>query len=296
MNSEWLADFIALAQSGSLSRAAQKRALTHSAFGRRIKQLEDWAGTALIERSQPVRLTPAGELLLKSAEDITAALAHLRRQLQQPAAMPTPLRLSTGHILGSHFFPAWYRRLPDTHPPMSVRTAGAAHAIRHFLDGEAELLLAYKTPMTDTLLPEKTYPVCIVGEDTIIPVSGDARHIRLDALLRRHARLPWLGYDASLSLKGLITQVLHEKGILGHLHSVFTADNYETLKAMAIAKLGIAWLPAGIVQADVAARKLFVLTGDKLHIPVAIALYRQRDSDHPALSSFWQSITKNTKI
>ena len=53
MQLEWLEDFIELAQVRSLSRAAENRCVTHPAFGRRIRALEDWAGVALIERKQP---------------------------------------------------------------------------------------------------------------------------------------------------------------------------------------------------------------------------------------------------
>lgn len=50
MQIKWLEDFAALAQARSFSRAAELRHVTHPAFGRRIKALEAWAGTPLIER------------------------------------------------------------------------------------------------------------------------------------------------------------------------------------------------------------------------------------------------------
>ena len=47
MQLKWLEDLVALAQTRSFSRAAELRHVTHPAFGRRIKALEDWAGAAL---------------------------------------------------------------------------------------------------------------------------------------------------------------------------------------------------------------------------------------------------------
>jgi DNA-binding transcriptional LysR family regulator len=62
MQSKWLEDFLLLAQERSFTRAAELRHVTHPAFGRRIRALEAWAGTPLIEAGGgPVRLTPAGE-------------------------------------------------------------------------------------------------------------------------------------------------------------------------------------------------------------------------------------------
>ena len=63
MQLKWLEDFAVLAQERSFTRAAEIRHVTHPAFGRRIRALEAWAGTPLIERGGgPVRLTAAGVL------------------------------------------------------------------------------------------------------------------------------------------------------------------------------------------------------------------------------------------
>ncbi|MEL0519326.1 LysR family transcriptional regulator, partial [Neisseria gonorrhoeae] len=69
MQLKWLEDFVALEQTRNFSRAAELRNVTHPAFGRRIKALEAWAGTPLIERgSSPVTLTAAGASLLDNAQ------------------------------------------------------------------------------------------------------------------------------------------------------------------------------------------------------------------------------------
>jgi DNA-binding transcriptional LysR family regulator len=79
-----LEDFIALARSGSFVRAAEMRHVTHPAFGRRIRALEAWAGTPLVDRTHiPVTLTPQGETLFKTACQVVEQLAHVRNQLAQ---------------------------------------------------------------------------------------------------------------------------------------------------------------------------------------------------------------------
>ena len=58
---DWLEDFIALAESGNFSRAAQARNIAQPAFSRHIKSLEEWVGVDLFDRtSHPVSLTAAG--------------------------------------------------------------------------------------------------------------------------------------------------------------------------------------------------------------------------------------------
>jgi DNA-binding transcriptional LysR family regulator len=48
MNLSWLHDFLALAETGNFSRAADARHMTQPAFSRRIRALEDWLGVACL--------------------------------------------------------------------------------------------------------------------------------------------------------------------------------------------------------------------------------------------------------
>ncbi len=73
MDTKLLEDFLSLASSKNFSRSAEERFITQPAFSRRIKALEAWAGTSLIDRdSYPIELTPAGIAFRAIAEsDIT---------------------------------------------------------------------------------------------------------------------------------------------------------------------------------------------------------------------------------
>ena len=63
--------FVAVAEAGNISRAAQKMFLTQSALSRQIKALEDEIGQCLLERqAHSIRLTPAGETLLREAREL----------------------------------------------------------------------------------------------------------------------------------------------------------------------------------------------------------------------------------
>jgi len=86
MQFKWMEDFIALAQKRSFTRAAELRHVTHPAFGRRIRALESWAGTTLIERgSSPVVLTAAGESFLDNASQMVRSLEGSREEVHNVA-------------------------------------------------------------------------------------------------------------------------------------------------------------------------------------------------------------------
>jgi DNA-binding transcriptional LysR family regulator len=60
--------FVAVAETGNISRAARKIFLTQPALSRQIKALEDEIGQCLLERkAHSIHLTPAGEAMLREA-------------------------------------------------------------------------------------------------------------------------------------------------------------------------------------------------------------------------------------
>lgn len=87
--------FIAVAECGNISKAAQKIFLTQPALSRQIKTLEDEIGQPLIERlANSIRLTPTGEALLKEARDL---LRHADEALTRVRACGQSVRLRIGY-------------------------------------------------------------------------------------------------------------------------------------------------------------------------------------------------------
>jgi len=109
MQLRWLEDFVELARTRSFTRAAENRFVTHPAFGRRIRALEEWVGTQLVERSKPLELTAAGTVFLDAATNALDILHGARTQLQDAApTLENNLKIATGRTLAATFFPDWY--------------------------------------------------------------------------------------------------------------------------------------------------------------------------------------------
>ena len=71
MNSTYLQTFITLAKTGSYTKTAQMMVVVPSTISKQIKLLEEELGcTLLIRDKKTVRLTSAGETLLKHARQI----------------------------------------------------------------------------------------------------------------------------------------------------------------------------------------------------------------------------------
>ena len=71
---------LALAECGSLSKAADRLCLTQSALSHQLKALESHYGAALVEKNiRPLRFTAIGQRLLSLAREVlprVGALAH----------------------------------------------------------------------------------------------------------------------------------------------------------------------------------------------------------------------------
>jgi DNA-binding transcriptional LysR family regulator len=87
--------FVAVAEQGNISRAAKSISLTQPALSRQIKALEDEVGQCLLERqAHSIRLTPAGETLLREARDL---LQHAEQVLERVRSAGCGLRLRVGY-------------------------------------------------------------------------------------------------------------------------------------------------------------------------------------------------------
>ena len=95
MNLQHLKHWLALAETGSFSRAAEKLFITQSALSRSIQALEDELGGALVDRmGKRNELTPLGQSVLARARRIV----HEAAELKQGAALLQQGGLGTLHL------------------------------------------------------------------------------------------------------------------------------------------------------------------------------------------------------
>ncbi|MGY2284369.1 LysR family transcriptional regulator [Pseudomonas gingeri] len=296
MQLEWLEDFIELARTRSLSRAAQNRCVTHPAFGRRIRALEDWVGVPLIERKQPLSLTPAGVLFLDAATQSMALLLAARAQFQNIGMnRDEPLRIATGRTLASMFFPDWYQSLHERFGafPISLVTGGAQEAIMKLSAGEVDLQLIFSSPLTRILIDNERFDSLVLAQEVLLPVSApDAQgqplfSIGVDS---DASSIAWLGFSPTLSLRGVLAQHLARLPHRLALRMIYQADSYEAILEMAKRGSGLAWLPKMVVRDALAAGQLVIAGGPELHIGFDISLHRLRSNRSEQVMRIWQGL------
>lgn len=251
MQTDWLIDFMTLAETRSFSRAAQLRQVTQPAFSRRIRSLEAWAMTTLVDRSRhPPVLTPAGQLLQARAPELVAAMQHTHALLQGHTSIhPTELRFAAPHALALHFFPDWILGLEATLDGLDPQLTmlGSAEAMKQLSHGGCDLLLAYRETGSTKAFDPKRFQVLRLGSERLLPCTHP------DARRAAPRRLP----------------------VTSDAQGVFDPDICESLMAMTLAGQGMAFLPERSVQPELA-RKRLVVAGPPLSNVLDICLVRLR--------------------
>lgn len=122
MNLKHLAHWLALAETGSFSRAAEKLHITQSALSRSIQVLEDDLGGPLVDRvGKKNELTPLGRSVLERARRIV----HEAQELKQGAALLQQggmgsLRVGLGSGPGAMLMTPWLKYMAEHHPSVQV--------------------------------------------------------------------------------------------------------------------------------------------------------------------------------
>ncbi|MEU9358986.1 LysR family transcriptional regulator [Streptomyces sp. NPDC048301] len=173
-----LAALVAVAEAGSITRAAARLGYTAPALSQQLAKLEREAGAELLVRHhRGARLTPAGELLAGRARRVLDEMDQARHELARLAGLSGGrLRVGTFVTAGIHLLPpvlsAFRRAHPDVEltvtdyePPAGVAAVAA---------GDADLALthAYEPAAAEPLPAGVTAEPLLVEELVLVTAPG----------------------------------------------------------------------------------------------------------------------------
>src|SRR4051794_17702770 len=116
-----------VARCGSFSAAAESLAYTQSAVSQQIAALEREAGMVLVDRGpRGIRLTEAGEALVRHADEILNRLAVAEAELEAIAGLRGGrLRIASFQSAGSTLMPRAIAEFRRRHPAIDLTLAEA---------------------------------------------------------------------------------------------------------------------------------------------------------------------------
>ncbi len=229
--------FIAIAEAGSFSEAAERLHLTQPAVSKRIAGLEQQLDTRLFDRlGREVSLTEAGRALLPRAYQILNVLDDTRRALTNlNGEVSGRLTLATSHHIGLHRLPPLLRAFTRAHPQVAldIQFLDSEVAYEEILHGRAELAVI-------TLAPETRSPVRAVPvwDDPLDFVAAPEHPLVRSAIsLADVARHPAVFPGDNTFTHHIVRRLFEAEGLTPNIGM---STNYlETIKMMV--SIGLAW-------------------------------------------------------
>lgn len=247
--------FIAVAEQGSFSLAAESLYLTQPAVSKRVTGLETDLNSRLFDRiGRRVQLTEAGRVLLPRARRVVQELEDGRRAVTDLAgAVSGVLSVGTSHHIGLHHLPPVLRAFTQAHPEvqLDLRFMDSEAACSAVERGELELGVVTLPPV-----PSKRLNAIPLWPDPLqVAAAVDhplAKHksVSLAQLADHPAVLP----AANTYTRQIAEQALAPFGL--HLRAGLSTNYLETIKMLVSVGLGWSILPATLLDKQVKALKL----------------------------------------
>jgi len=243
--------FIAIAELGSFSEAAERLHLTQPAVSKRIASLEQQLSVRLFDRlGREVSLTEAGRALLPRAYQILNVLDDTRRALTNlNGEISGRLTLATSHHIGLHRLPPLLRAFTRAHPQVAldIQFLDSEVAYEEVLHGRAELAVI-------TLAPETREPVHAVAvwDDPLDFVAAPEHPLaRSKAIcLADVAHHPAVFPGGNTFTHHIVRRLFEAQGLTPNI--AMSTNYLETIKMMV--SIGLAWsvLPRTMLDEQVA--------------------------------------------
>lgn len=281
---EQLRTFAAVVDEGTLEAAARSLYVTPSAISQRLKAMEDAAGQILLQRTNPVRPTTAGEAILRFARQVRQLEWDAQQELggsrDRPTA-PIPLVVNADS-LSTWFMPALASLPPDLGACFELRREDEQHSTQLLRTGSV------MAAVSATPEPVQGCSVEPLGSLRYRAVASPGYLLRWwpdGPELAAGSQAPVVDFDRKDDLQDGFFRTLTGAELTAPRHYVPASAEF----AQAI-RLGLGWglLPEQQCLADIRSGALVELAPAN---PVDVSLYWQRwKIDSPVLNQLTAAV------
>jgi DNA-binding transcriptional LysR family regulator len=245
---------------GSFSAAAEALSFTQSAVSQQIAALEREAGTTLVQRNaRGVRLTDAGEAVVRHTEAIMARLAEAEAELEAIAGLKGGrLRMASFESAGSTLMPLAIAAFRDRHPAveLSLSLSEPEDSVPLLRSGDIDLAIVFESAVIDA--DDGIRRVHLLEDPMYLTLPRDhplahRRRVRLADL----AGEAWVAGQPDCECNRLIARACAAAGFSPRI--AFETDDYTAMQGFVAAGVGvslIAELGLTTVREDIVVRDL----------------------------------------
>jgi DNA-binding transcriptional LysR family regulator len=268
---EELRTFVEVAVAGGVSPAARRLGVSKSIVSRRLARLEAELGVQLLARNtRGAMLTEAGATLRDHAARACAEIDLAKEAILPADDLRGRLRVSVPLSFGPTHFAPVLAKMAKRHPQLHIHTVYSDRFVDLIAEGfDCAIRLGYL--QDSSLLARRVGPIhgALVASPDYIEAHGAPE--TLQQLLAHEAVMQ--GTESWRLMDGEQVVSVHPRGR-------FKADNGTALVAAALAGLGIAMLPDGLIREHVASGALVPVL--LRHPPAPAGIYVVRPpGQHP---------------
>lgn len=272
-----LAAFIAVAETGSFSTAAERLYLTQPAVSKRIAMLEQQLDTLVFDRiRKKIFLTEAGHTLLPHARSILQSLKDAKQVISDiDGNVSGNLAIAFSHHIGLHRLPPYLKQYSNRYNKVNLNISfeDSEQAYTTVLEGMAELAVI-------TLSPEDYADIVAtpLWRDPLVFVCSPEHplHLRDNVSLEELSTMDAIHPGENTYTGKIVNQLFAQQGI--SFKSSMTTNYLETIKMMVSIGLGWSVLP-----------KTMIGSLEQIHVPdvyierqLGIIEYRGRQKSNAA--------------
>ena len=268
--------FVEVCRFLNFSQAAEALNTTQPAVSLAVKELESHYGVALFERmNRRVYLTPAGEALLATAQDVLRGFQEAEETLGQ--GRPLALRVGANVSFGEAGLAQVLGRFRQEHPQVRLRALVAnSDKIQSLLvENQLDVGIVDGLGVSERLRAQPLYQ-----EDLVLAAAPG--RFPAPATVEDLAALPLLLREPGSGLRSSVDRVFSQQGLAPQplLESTSTAALAQAAKA----GLGVAILPEALAQRE-SGLQVGTVPEVRFFRQFACALHRQK-APSPALEAF----------
>lgn len=233
--------FNLIAETKSLTKAAERNHLSLPAVSTRIKDLESNAGVRLLYRTpRGVALTPAGQSLLRHARTILSEIEHMKSELQRfGEGVQGSIRIFANTTAVTEFMPEVLATFLASHPKVDVdlQERPTAEIIRGVLDGTTDLGIT-SGPVTADGLELHTFS----SDRLVLAVTpGHPLDAHEQVQFTQVIDYDYIGLHQGSTLQNFVDQLM--QNARRRLHIRVQVSNFESVCRMVEAGVGVGIVP-----------------------------------------------------
>ena len=250
---EDLQTFLAVADAGSFSRAAERLNLSQPSISNRVRRLEEKLHLRLLDRTtRRVELTEPGRRLYVQACEALGGLRTLLREFDaETASRAREISVAATMMVATVALPPVLRRFQEAHPSLAVRLHDVTpgEALDQVADGRCDLAVMAQVGPRPNLRFEP-----LISDRCVVVTPLNHRLLGYEAApLAEVLESPLLSPDGHVGLRRAISTEAEKRGLTLRLSpEARDVQNVMTLLAMAAAGLGVCIHPRSLIPPELA--------------------------------------------